>query len=471
MLIGREQEKQSLLTAYKSPSSEFVAVYGRRRVGKTFLIRETFDNHFSFSHTGLAKANMRTQLQEFHHSLLQYGSNSACVPATWAEAFHLLEATLDASDAQRKVLFIDEMPWMDTPRAGFLSALEHFWNGWAAARKDILLIICGSASSWIINKIVKNHGGLHNRITRKIHLHPFCLRECQQYARHLRLPCTTQQIAEGYMAMGGIPFYWSQLDKRKSMAQNINQLFFSNDGALRHEFNELYASLFDKPDNYIKIISTLATKKCGMTRAQIITTSRLPDNGALSQMLDNLVLCGFLRQYHSFGKLKKDTVFQLIDNYTLFYYQFLHNSTINDPDYWLKIFGTPTYNTWCGLAFERICLQHTEQIKRALGISGILTSVGAWQTPASSSRPGAQVDLIIDRNDGAVNICEMKYSQFDYSITAAYHKSLANKLAVFAETTKTTKALRLTMITSNKLNHNQYADIVTNEISLINLFD
>lgn len=469
-MIGRKKEQERLLNAYKSDESEFVAVYGRRRIGKTYLVRETFNHKFTFTHTGLSKKNTRMQLQEFYSSLKHQGLPKSSAPTNWLEAFDLLETFLASSKDRRKVVFIDEMPWMDAPRSGFVMALEHFWNSWASARKDILLIVCGSASSWIINKILKNHGGLHNRVSVRVHLQPFTLYECELYAKSRKLGMSRAQIVEGYMVMGGVPFYWSKLLQGRSLAQNIDSLFFASDGVFKHEFDDLYASLFNKPEKYLKIIDALGTKKIGLTRDNIVKISGLEDNGKLSQMLGDLAYCGFIRKYCNVGKKVKNALYQLIDNYTLFYYQFVKNHSNADENYWLKILSKPLYSTWCGLAFERVCLLHTQQIKRALGISGILADIYSWYAPATSDTPGAQIDLLIDRADNVVDVCEIKYSRTLYAITAKYRYNLLNKMQRLTDSIEPNKAVHLTFITSNGLARNQYADIVNNTLTLDDLF-
>ena len=305
MLIGRKAEQQILRSALNSDTSEFVAVYGRRRIGKTFLIRETFDYRFTFQHTGLAKGRTKDQLFSFAISLRDAGYDECPIPQSWLEAFSLLSTLLKNATDEKKIVFLDELPWMDTARSGFLSAFEHFWNGWASARKDILLIICGSATSWIINKVINDHGGLHNRITRQIALQPFTLAECERYTQSRQLEMSRYQLAECYMILGGIPYYWSLLEKGKSLAQNIDQLFFQRNGKLAHEFDHLYKSLFKYPAIYLDIVTLLGQKKVGMTREELIDAGKLTNNGALSKALDELEYCGFIRKYNNYGNKTK----------------------------------------------------------------------------------------------------------------------------------------------------------------------
>jgi hypothetical protein len=470
MLIGRNTERERLLEAYRSEYSEFVAVYGRRRVGKTFLVRETFDYKFTFSHAGIYKKNTRGQLQEFYKSLRRHGAEVSAVPKDWSEAFDMLMSFLDKSKDKRKVVFIDELPWMDAPRSSFVSALEHFWNSWASARKDILLIVCGSASSWIVNKIFRNHGGLHNRVSVRIHLSQFTLRECELYAQALKLRYSREQITEAYMIVGGVPYYWSKMRCGMSLAQNIDALFFARDGEFSHEFNDLYASLFTTPEKYVKVIDALGSKKKGLTREEILKTGKLEDSGNVSKMLDNLEYCGFIRKYFQIGHRRKNAIYQLIDNYTLFYYQFVKGKTSIDGGYWSKTIGKAGYYAWSGLAFERVCLIHSSQIKKALGISGVLTSEYSWSVAASESYHGAQIDLLIDRGDGVIDICEMKYSKSPFAITADYRRNLLNKIDRFQQTTRTKKAIHLVMISANGLADTENNDVVNNVVTLDALF-
>ena len=469
MLIGRKEEQTRLWDAYNSEESEFVAVYGRRRVGKTFLVRETFGDKFSFYHSGLANSTMEEQLKSFWLSLKQYGYKGE-QPASWLDAFYELGRLLVRRKMKRKVVFIDELPWMDTPKSKFLPAFEHFWNGWASARNDILLIICGSATSWIVRKVFHNHGGLHNRVTYRIPLKPFSLYECEQFSKHKSLGFNRRQIAEAYMALGGIPYYWKFLTKGLSVAQNFDKLFFAEDAIMKNEFRELYASLFKNEEHYIKIVQALGTRKSGMTRDEIIKNTGIDGSGAFSSYLADLEQSGFIRKYNVLGRKTKGALWQLVDNYTLFYFSFIANRTGNDENFWTRSINTPAYNVWCGLSFERVCLQHIRQIKLGLSIAGTVSDVYAWRTLSGDGHLGAQIDMVIDRNDKVINLCEMKYSEYEYSLTADDISNLINKKKAFVSETKTRKAVQFTMITSCGLAHNQYSNNIHSELVIEDLF-
>lgn len=457
MLIGREKEIQELRQAYDSGESKFVAVFGRRRIGKTYLVREVFQDNFAFTYSGMSQASTKEQLQRFYLTLKSQGFKGGSYPSNWIEAFYMLEQYLEGFPEGKKVVFLDELPWMDGPKSSFMPAFENFWNAWASARKDILLIVCGSATSWMVKKILKNRGGLHNRLNNQIYLQPFNLHECELYAKSINLPLERQEIMEAYMVFGGIPFYWSLLNKSLSLPQNIDTLLFGRTPKLGNEFKELYSSLFKQPEPYLDIITALAKKKIGMTREEIIANSNLATNGQLTKHLEDLENCGFIRRYQAIGSKTKNALYQLIDNFTLFYFKFMEDRKNTDANYWSKIQMTSVFNSWSGLAFERVCLLHSEQIKKALGISGVITNEYSWRTAATDEHPGAQIDLLIDRSDKVINLCEIKYSDNPYTIDKKYMENLRNKAALFRQITKTRKGIALTMITSSGLVKNSYS--------------
>lgn len=471
MLIGRKNEIKTLKAAYDSQYSAFVAVTGRRRIGKTFLIREFFNYKFTFQHSGVANQRTRQQLKDFKQSLEKQGLTKCHVPQDWFDAFYMLENLIEKSRQKRKVIFIDEMPWMDAPKSNFVSALEHFWNGFASARKDVLLIICGSATSWIINKIYKNYGGLHNRVTHRVNLQPFTLSECEQYCRALGVAASRMEILQAYMVFGGVPFYWSKLDNTKTMAQNIDYLFFDDNAILKNEFQDMYSSLFKSPEPYLKIIETLALKKVGMSREELLSNSDLPSNGTLTRILEDLRSCGFIRKYYFLGLKENKAVFQLIDNFTLFHCRFLKNGYMGAENFWSGSSGKPAKSIWEGLAFERVCLLHVPQIKFALGIWGISANVFSWYAKNDEVLgAGTQIDMLIDRADNAINICEIKFHNSEFTITKDYEMNLRNKISRFQLETKTHKTIRLVLITALGLKKNIYSDIVQNVLTINDLF-
>ncbi len=470
MFIGRENEQRRLLSALESDNSEFIAVYGRRRVGKTFLVRKTYANQIVFQHTGLASGDMKHQIREFCMSLQQAGCREKCMAKDWYSAFHLLERFLATCHAGKKVVFLDELPWMDTPRSEFVSALDHFWNGWCAARSDIVLVVCGSATSWIIEKIIKNYGGLHNRITRSLQLLPFSLHECEIYAEKKKLGWNRMQVLECYMVMGGIPHYWSFIERGESVSQAIDRLFFRENGELHYEFNALYASLFRQPEPYLAIVTALAGRLCGLGKKELLKATGLCENGRLTKVLEALEHCGFIRYYRAIGKKQKDGLYQLEDPFTLFYYRFMKDNRISSGGAWQNMLNSPAYHAWIGIAFEQVCLLHLPQIKKALGIAGVSTSVSSWAVKGDAEEDGAQIDLLIERQDQIINICEMKYSRTEFVVSKEVEKDILRKEELFIQHVKPRQAVHLTLVTANGVKNNLHSGLFQSVITQDDLF-
>ena len=374
-MIGRKKEKEYLLSLLYEDEPQFIAVFGRRRVGKTYLVRETFGHSFTFQHTGLSNNDIesrhrkKTQLDKFGESLKEAGYRGNINLASWNEAFNALKEVIKHSDQKKKLIFIDELSWMDTKDSGLLSALENFWNGWVTARpeKDVVLIICASATYWMIDNIVNSRGGLHNRLTGQIYLKPFTLHECEEYLLSRKILFNRHQILQCYMILGGIPYYWSLLKKGQSLSQNVDHLFFGEGAVLSNEFENIYSALFNKPEQYLRIVEALSRVNRGITRDEISKITGISSSGDLTKKLTELEYCGFIRKYVHFGYKSNGMLYQLVDNYTLFYYQFMKNNVYNE-DYWKELSNTPTVRSWSGVAFERVCLEHIPQIKTALGI-------------------------------------------------------------------------------------------------------
>ena len=468
-IIGRYEEQRLLQQYFESDEPEFVAVYGRRRVGKTFLIKKFFSERFSFYISGLANATKEEQLENFNATLTFYGQVPYARAKNWMEAFRQLIFLLENSKQKdKKVIFIDELPWFDTPRSGFITGLEYFWNSWASARSDILLIACGSATSWMINKLLKNHGGLHNRVTRRMAIVPFNLNECETFFKHKKIVLNRKSIVESYLIFGGIPFYLNLFEKGLSLAQNVDKLCFTANGALKDEFSILYSSLFRYSENYISVIHALAKKKTGLTREEIISGTKL-QGGGLTAILEELEQCSFIRSYNAYEKKTKDRLYQLIDFYSLFYINFIKNAKQTDNHFWTSMTDNAKHRAWSGYAFEQLCMQHSAQIRRKLGISGVITYSAAWRS-RRTGQTGAQVDLLIDRNDGIINLCEMKYANTEFVIDKKTDENLRNKKAAFVAETKTRKAVHITMVTTYGVTRNEYWGNIQSEVTMNDLF-
>lgn len=470
-IIGRENELAILKKVSTSAKSEFVAVYGRRRVGKTYLVREYYQNKFSFHCTGLAKGKTKAQLKNFRLSLEKYADTPVLQFDNWLDAFERLMTVLDTRSEKRKIVFLDELPWMDTARSGFISALEHFWNDWASARKDIVLIACGSATSWMMDKLIGNKGGLHNRLTNRIWVRPFTLAECEAYFKSRKIKLSRYQVAECYMIMGGIPYYMDYLDSEYSFSENIDRLFFQEGGQMRDEFDNLYSALFKNSQQYEKVVELLSKNKMGLSRWELSFVKKGKSGSGLTTILKNLEKCGFIRSYHSFGQKQRNKLYQLTDPYTLFYFHFINNGRFNDNHFWTNGLHSGEVTAWKGLSFEMLCLCHEQQIKQALGISGVMTSVSSWRAKKSEpTKKGAQIDLLIDRKDGYVHLCEMKYGKKEYVIERKDKEDIENKIDAFLSETRTKQTILVTMVTTYGVKHNVNSDIVQKNVILDDLF-
>lgn len=469
LIIGRNKEQQTLNDLVESKRPEFLAVYGRRRVGKTYLIKEYFNHRFAFYSSGVIGGNIKTKLKVFNDSLIEYGSPIKTRPNDWFEAFARLKQLIDKSTivdsaSGKIVIFLDEVPWMDSPRSDFKAALDLFWNTYASSNPRILLIVCGSATSWVIDNIIDDVGGFYKRVTRTMKIEPFSLGECEKLLTLNDINYTRADISLCYMIFGGIPYYLNLLNRRLSLAQNINELLFKENGALHFEYNILFSSLFKNHQVHMNLIEKISQNKSGITRDEIID-DELKSGSVLSKALKELEQCGFIRTYNNFSKTKRNIIYQLIDPFTYFCLNLLNKNQIKD---WNLFINTPGYFTWCGTSFEILCLNHLRQIKKTLDIYGVQSNDYAFKS--KSKKNGCQIDLLIDRSDNVINLCEIKYTLNPFEIDQNYEKSIINKIEVFKNETKTKKAIFVTMISFNGIKHNAYSNIVTNEIVGSDLF-
>lgn len=471
-LAGRHQEIALLEDLLLQDSPEFVAVYGRRRVGKTYLIRETYKKQIVFECAGLHKKTFSQQLENFWLTLQEYNSSTppTLPPTTWLQAFSQLKIYLNTLKGdEKKVIFLDEIPWFETAKSGFLAALDNFWNQYCSKRSDLILVICGSAASWIIRKVINDRGGLHNRITTHIQLMPFTLRETKDYLEMKGIQLTLKDIVQLYMCIGGIPFYLKDVKVGKSIPQILDDLFFKNQASLKREFSNLYASLFKNSDAHEQIVAALSTKNKGLTRTELVRITGLKSGGGLTLLLTELIECGFVKTLLPINQKNADRLFRLVDEYSLFYFKFLANQKTNSS--WQQISATPTYKIWSGYAFENVCLKHIKSIKNALGISGIITNNYSWFQKNNEYSAGAQIDLIVDRADNCINIFELKFHNKELEITKNYTDQLRNKVEIFKQQTKTQKNVFLTFLTVFGVKKNKhYLSLGSNQLDIKDLF-
>lgn len=467
-IIGRHYEQDVLGECVASDKAEFVAVYGRRRVGKTYLIKQYFQEGFDFYASGIYNISNRDQLESFRTQLEYYSGQTVKKLRNWFDAFNALRQYLSPRMQQGKVIvFIDELPWMDAHKSNFIRALEAFWNMWGADQPNLKLIVCGSATTWMTNKLLGDKGGLHNRVTRRINLHPFTLAETVAYLISQQIEWSRLEILDCYMVMGGTPFYLSMLRRSESLQQNIDRLFFGEDAELRDEYDFLFRSLFKDAVGYKRIIETIAGKVKGLTRKELTEQLKIESNGRLTEILDNLCKCDFLRSYSSFGKKDREVLYQLSDLYCLFYLRFVKDYRGRNPHAWTEM-SAGKRNAWNGYAFEQVCLAHLDKIRQALGIAGVASDASTWQYQGLSG--GGQIDLVIDRADRTVDLCEMKYSDHPYEITKDYAEYLVERRELFRQVTKTTKTLRLTFVTPFGIKPGLHASAANSVVTLDELF-
>lgn len=478
-LIGRREEKAKLGQALASAEAEFIAVYGRRRVGKTYLLREFFGAAIRFELTGMHGVSAREQLANFAAALGRAKGLTEKLqhPANWREAFEQLGRHIESLGAPatggKHVILLDELPWLDTPRANFCPALDHFWNAWASRRRDVILVVCGSAASWMVRNLVEAKGGLHNRLTRLIRLLPFTLGETREFLRARGLELTDYQIVELYLALGGVPHYLKMAEPGRSAAQIIDRTCFFEQGELRTEFDKLYASLFDRPEEHLALVRALAKAPGGLTRTELLEATGLTSGGTATRRLDELAESGFIRSSVPFGKREKDAVIRLADEFSLFHCAWiapLGKKPAGDG-YWLQARGTPKWRAWAGHAFEGLCLKHTRGIKAALGIAGVQTAEAPWRVAGDDDAPGAQIDLLIDRADATISLCEMKFSEGPFTIDKAYAAELRRKREVFRRETGTRKNVSITFVTTFGVADNAHAkELVSASVTVEELF-
>lgn len=466
-IIGRREQQEQIARLLKEDRPAFLAIYGRRRVGKTYFVKSFFQEKFAFYCTGLFDVATGGQLANFTGALTDYSTMNQDIPAinNWFEAFRQLIKVLEAQPAGKKIVFLDELPWMDTRNSGLISALEYFWNSWASTRNDIFLIVCGSAASWMLNKLILSKGGLYNRVTSRIYMEPFNLKETAEYLVAKNGKYDYYQILQLYMVMGGIPFYLDDIHVEQSAAQNVNRIAFSNNGRLRTEFDGLYASLFKNEVQHIAIVRALAKKSSCLTRDEIAAATKFISGGTLSKILMELEQSSFIRKYPAFGKRKYGHLYQLIDFYSLFYLKFIEGTSLEDTGNWINGMDNPSHRAWSGYAFELVGLTHIAEIKRALRIDAIQTNTSIWLGKDNGRK--AQIDLVIDRRDHVINLCEFKFAMNPFVIDRPYADNLRNKMSVFSADTQTKKALFMTMITPYGLKMNAHSNsIIQNDLNM-----
>lgn len=477
VIIGRKRESEELMNIYQRKQAQLVAVYGRRRVGKTYLVRELFKDKFVFYHTGVSPLELRganlleAQLSAFNSSLIRYGAETEARPKDWMEAFNRLATLIGKADKnERAVVFIDEMPWMDTPRSGFMTAFEHFWNGWGAGCGNLMLIVCGSATAWIEDNLINSYGGLYDRVNAEIQLSPFTLHETEQMMQMLNVTLSRYDILQLYMTTGGIPMYLSYVQPGYSLAQIIDMLFFKRKAKLKDEFERLFNSIFRSPEPYKAIVRQLAKRQIGYSRDELAELIGTSAGRSLSNVLSALVASDFIEYYKPFENNKRQMMYRLVDPFCIFYLSQVESRNRGE-NFWRDNENSAMLNTWRGRAFENACLYHVDQIKRALGVSGVSSENSSWTFQGMEGQKGMQIDLIINRSDRVVNLCEMKFVNTEFEVKNDYELKLRDRLCWMVEHVSRRHNVQMTLVTTYGLKYGIHSGIFQRVVTLDSLFE
>ncbi len=441
MIIGRKQEIKILKKVYDSKDAEFIALYGRRRIGKTFLIRQMFSKEKNyFELVGLKDGPLKEQLKNFTEALSQtfYQGLPLQIPSSWEDGFKLLTDALQKIPTNKKlVLFFDELPWLASRKSKFIQALDYYWNKYWSQMTNLKLIVCGSAAAWMIDHLINDKGGLHNRITGRILLEPFTLKEVKEFLKSRSINLKDEQIVDLYMVLGGVPYYLKFIERGESAAQIVSSLCFDINSPLRDEFPRLIKSLFDKGETHLQILRLIAKSYYGISRENLLKKLKMTSGGAFNKYIEELEAAGFIKAMRPY--LKKKNYYRAIDEYSLFYLNWIEpvstNGIPNVPrDFWVNQIGRGEYNAWAGYAYETICLTHTRQIQKALGIENQVREITSWRASGKSTNmQGAQIDLLFDRFDQSVTLCEIKYTKTIFTVDKSYAEALKKKISVFSE--------------------------------------
>lgn len=476
-IVGRNKEIAELESIYNSDEAQLVAVYGRRRVGKTFLIDEALKGKITFRHAGLSPVDengkknlLKDQLKNFYNSLRLHGMPHGKCPTSWLDAFFMLEQHLQKEDnGTRQVVFLDELPWLDTPRSGFMTAFEAFWNGWGCHRDNLMVIVCGSANSWILDNLINNHGGLYGRTKYSIKLKPFSLKESDEFFNTRGILLSKYDILQSQMILGGIPYYLGYFKKGYSFAQNIDRLFWSDEAKLKDEFDRLFSSVFSNPDEMQRIIITLSKRRKGFTRGDLANTLGVNADGFFTKQLNALMASDFIQKYRPFGEAKND-YYKLIDPFCVFYCKFLKGGNNQDPYFWSNNQFSQSVVSWRGFAFEDFCFRQVAAIKRALGISGVNTEISAWSLRGNDQNDGSQTDLVIKRKDNIVNLCEMKFYAEEYSADKEDNRKMLKRVEDLKKELPLKFTIHPTLVTTFGLKYNEYSGTFQNVVTIDDFF-
>lgn len=475
MIIGRKAEQSWLKRLFKSKKAELIAVYGRRRIGKTFLIREMGQKNGRYMEAiGKKDADMRSQLFIFSQALKNSFPEIELENAfeNWMTAFETLTDTIKKHEKGRFTLFLDELPWMVTQKSGLLQALDHYWNAHWSQMKAIKVVVCGSAASWMLDNLINAKGGLHNRLTATLNLQPFSLSETAEYLKAHGHRYTHQRVLDTYLVTGGVPHYLNQMKKSRSLLQNINDMCFNPNGLLHQEFPRLFRALFKSAEDNLQIIRLIAQKRFGISRNDLIKNLKTQSGGTLTKRIEELEAAGFIKTFIPYGLNNRSQYYRVTDEYSFFYLKWiepeLKKGLSFSEGYWQSLSKTSSWNSWSGYAFETVCLKHIEPIRKALGLENIGCKTGSWRHKTKDKhKTGAQIDLLFDRLDDALTLCEIKYTRQAFKVDKSYAKELMNKLDCFEKQTNNRKELFLALISVSNVKETAWSEELVDQVVLL----
>lgn len=458
-MIGRESQLALMHETLSINKSCFVALTGRRRVGKTYLINQVYKQNMCLSVTGIQNADTQIQINNFVQKISEHSIKRIKIkPKNWQDVFLLLKNYLKSlSKNKKQVIFLDELPWINTTKSGFIQLLAHLWNDYLSKEKHFVLVICGSATSWITEKIINDKGGFHNRITHSIQLKPFTLAETKAFLNNKKITLSDSSIVELYLVMGGVPYYLENIKRGESPSKAIERMCFSENGLLKNEYDNLYKALFDYPENHEAIIASLAEAKSGLSREEIIKKSKVATGGPYTRAINELIVSGFIIEETPFGKLKRGSIYRLVDEFSVFYHKFIKKNKKANKGIWQLLATSQQYKIWTGYAFETLCIKHTDEIKKVLGIFNVYTQTWSYRHISQNKTDGFQIDLLIDRKDQAINLCECKFYDAPFEINKSYATQLKIRKSLFKQVTKTRKNIFTTLITNYPLKQNAHS--------------
>ena len=494
-MIGRKKEIKLLNEICDLEESSLVAIYGRRRIGKTYLVNHMFKKYrqdcLFFEFTGAYDGDKRGQIDNFIDQVYEwFYVEPSFEIKSWSDAFRFLKRTIDKEikkrDSNEKVIvFLDEVPWIDrSNKGGFLSALGYFWNTWCEPRENVVLILCGSNSSWIRDKILKNaRGSLYQRVTHQISMYPFDLKETKAYLLEQKgFMIDNKTVTDIYMIFGGVAKYLSFLNPNESSAENIDRVFFSIHGSMYREYDELFSSLFaDKSDYYKSVIELLCTRRSGFSLSDISKAFNEKLGGKLRLAIAELEECGFIKGLSKYGNSVRGVNYMIVDPYILFHHKWIKGFSRNDiatlpNNYWLHKSSSQSYAVWSGYAFEIVVMVNIRLYLNAIGRLGFFSGVYHWQHMAKSEdEQGAQIDMVVNYGNNIFDILECKYYNSEYVISKEYAKNIKNKLSMFKKYglySKQKSELRLVFLTSYGVKMNAEAHSLNiSRVCLDDLFE